>query len=1491
MVPLINIHTAFEQMRVQAHRALTAGQSETSKSRPPRVLVLGPENSGKTSACKTWCNYAVRGGRGWCPTLINLDVAEGGWTIPGTISACPLSAAIPTCTPANPFGATATSAPTALSSSALLPIVYWFGHTEIKRNRQLIEKLIHNLADNVKQKFKQDHTLNASGFIIDSPAGFAVPGPLVDNKYNFVKTCVEAFDVNIILIMGNEKLNVELQRAFGSSGNITVLKVPKSGGVVELDYAYQSRVISSQIRAYFYGTPLYLPPSMNAATAQLGGEATEMTLSPFSTTLDINEIRIYKIGDSATRATGEMQPVRVDLDSGGLLHSVLALLAPFDSNPSDEAILKQEDVDFNPSIVEKNSSEFSEFFLDAGHVGTDSEMGETIVEAAKEEIKESMYVVKLLEMIHTVLEHEAHLFSSSELELLRQIQAINSIQQFLIARLVQRKRGKWHRVDHLLSSYQHDLVKYLQIPEVDVPRKLAEALVGLCTNWRTQDSPTRAASGAEDVVDLTLDSDDKDEEAPKDKPVATNVSPTLATSGSPASGDSAAPSFAEDTSSATPAQLLECFTLDELKLMAKRLKVTKTKQTRPELIKALLHSSSTQTTLPFTIVTKPSGKSHLKNKSDMRQFFVQVPTNKMLLQERRVRDLCNEIFGACFRLRDEVFRVLHLVSLVYFRSTQYSESESILLSAILATARKRNYPKYEYRRTPDVFETRVDMLRYMESLQLLGEIDILLGEGPTPAGVKHDRLKAAQEVIERWKLIWDRWNSLVAYLKDKPPRDRGLERFEDGHILTRVVYKAAHCFGLLKDYDMELKLHTALIRQTRWRRGKRGGWYDRMALVYTRYMGGGDGNLNKARDILLEGLNDELVHLGSRPKLLKRLRTLEKKLRVPPEEQYVGDAELKTATLTRIEGVRIFTPLSAVQVQHTRTTPTPHIKELTPDRKPLVMSTTADPKPQRVPWKGKSIWAGKEGEVNVETFALEHYATLGFKGLAELVDDQGAARRIMEAIDERERENETWCIGVHWEQFEREVLLEICLGGGALATICRLLAEEYGNRGGGVPDLFIWNHAEKTCKFVEVKGPGDNLSETQKVWIDVLLGAGVDVEVCRVYEVGEIPPLRVKKAKSQGRAASKGRASKAKRKSSDPNDGQEPDPKPEEEDEQWSSSEDGDRAAEPERQGTWTDQSAPPEDGQPPSESAHNAQRDNTRPADPEDDHQPQAPSPSPAGTSVLGKREVHETELDVHQEAGRASKRAKRSEPTRASTPTPARRNTPRPPPISVTPMVPAHAHTPTPKSSQCTPAPVPPLTQAKVKTEPLSPTISLIGRGSSVIDNARNALTQETTIPETPPPRSQIQHHTDGSNSVPTLARGRDESVTPIKKERDGSKPTTKVPITAIVEPTPKRKRVDSPAHTPAALPPPSPSASVTTPAKTNSHESNSMGNSIARSRTPRKRTCPSSSREGLAASPKDWEKKWPDVFPKWIGDLGDESSDKDYEPSQRQSQSESQ
>lgn len=80
--------------------------------------------------------------------------------MPGTISACSIEMPIPTQSPANPLGSTITSAPTTLSSSALLPIVYWFGHAEVRRNPLLMDRLIRNLGENVMAR----HDVDNQGF-------------------------------------------------------------------------------------------------------------------------------------------------------------------------------------------------------------------------------------------------------------------------------------------------------------------------------------------------------------------------------------------------------------------------------------------------------------------------------------------------------------------------------------------------------------------------------------------------------------------------------------------------------------------------------------------------------------------------------------------------------------------------------------------------------------------------------------------------------------------------------------------------------------------------------------------------------------------------------------------------------------------------------------------------------------------------------------------------------------------------------------------------------------------------------------------------------------------------------------------------------------------------------------------------------------------------------------------------------------------------------
>ena len=85
MTAYLNIHIALEQRRIRALRRHRNSPSldekaddggEIGYNEPPRVLVIGPENSGKTTFCKILANYIVRAGQGWNPMLVNLDPSE-----------------------------------------------------------------------------------------------------------------------------------------------------------------------------------------------------------------------------------------------------------------------------------------------------------------------------------------------------------------------------------------------------------------------------------------------------------------------------------------------------------------------------------------------------------------------------------------------------------------------------------------------------------------------------------------------------------------------------------------------------------------------------------------------------------------------------------------------------------------------------------------------------------------------------------------------------------------------------------------------------------------------------------------------------------------------------------------------------------------------------------------------------------------------------------------------------------------------------------------------------------------------------------------------------------------------------------------------------------------------------------------------------------------------------------------------------------------------
>jgi Fanconi-associated nuclease 1 len=90
------------------------------------------------------------------------------------------------------------------------------------------------------------------------------------------------------------------------------------------------------------------------------------------------------------------------------------------------------------------------------------------------------------------------------------------------------------------------------------------------------------------------------------------------------------------------------------------------------------------------------------------------------------------------------------------------------------------------------------------------------------------------------------------------------------------------------------------------------------------------------------------------------------------------------------------------------------------------------------------------------------------------------------------------CTGVSWELFTKQDILEILQGlkGPSVEQICRMFAKSYRAYRGGAPDLILWNGTES--KFVEVKSENDVLSDSQKAWMETLVGVGVNGSVFQI---------------------------------------------------------------------------------------------------------------------------------------------------------------------------------------------------------------------------------------------------------------------------------------------------------------------------------------------------------------------------------------------------------
>lgn len=204
----LSLHLALARLRLLARPSTFASNPNADLSLPddevpgPRMMLVGERGAGKTTLVKTLVNWRTReiwakaGGRGGAANgggvvVVNLDVGEGGCTMPGTMSLVSINSLLPTTTPVSSLG-TATSsgppvpfpAPTSSdwhpSSSIdayappVNPLVFWHGHTSPNEHGPVYEQLLKRVGKALKRKLDEGGVEGwKAGCVVDTPGEWA----------------------------------------------------------------------------------------------------------------------------------------------------------------------------------------------------------------------------------------------------------------------------------------------------------------------------------------------------------------------------------------------------------------------------------------------------------------------------------------------------------------------------------------------------------------------------------------------------------------------------------------------------------------------------------------------------------------------------------------------------------------------------------------------------------------------------------------------------------------------------------------------------------------------------------------------------------------------------------------------------------------------------------------------------------------------------------------------------------------------------------------------------------------------------------------------------------------------------------------------------------------------------------------------------------------------------------------------------------------------
>ncbi|EFJ20213.1 hypothetical protein SELMODRAFT_177107 [Selaginella moellendorffii] len=296
MVSYVNVHAVLENRRRRAREAAISlhnapGEIPNPLTQGPRVMVVGPTDSGKSSLTKMLLGWAAR--QQWKPMYVDLDIGQGSITLSGAIAATPVE------TPVDPVEGIILD----------VPLVYFYGHTTPSVNTELYKILVKELAHQLDLQFASNIATRSSGMVINTMGWVDGVG------YELLLHSIEALNANVILVLGQEKVYSMLHDYLRLKPGVDVVKLQKSGGVVARNQKYRQQSRFTRTKNYFYGRWNELSPHASVVNFQ-----------------DIQVVRIgggpqaprsaLPIGAEPTADPTRVVPVSINRD---LVHAVLGV--------------------------------------------------------------------------------------------------------------------------------------------------------------------------------------------------------------------------------------------------------------------------------------------------------------------------------------------------------------------------------------------------------------------------------------------------------------------------------------------------------------------------------------------------------------------------------------------------------------------------------------------------------------------------------------------------------------------------------------------------------------------------------------------------------------------------------------------------------------------------------------------------------------------------------------------------------------------------------------------------------------------------------------------------------------------------------------------------------------------------------------------------------------------------------------------------------------